>query len=211
MGKAAHRFIWIHVFPLQLDYALYIWIKIIKCCLIYQWLITSERSPWTCDHFCLFWHCHQNQQRHSHALALKVSGSNLTKYMLIGNWQLDLNWFLLACSFACHFSILGRLCLWFGVCFLLFTFCILMSLFIIDTEKMYQEENGAILVRKSVSSVTQSCLTLCNPTDRITAGFPVRHQLPELTQTHVHQVGDAIQPSHSLSSLSPPPFNLSKH
>ena len=74
-----------------------------------------------------------------------------------------MNWFLLACSFACHFSILGRLCLWFGVCFSLYNFCILTSLFIIDTEKRHWEENGALLVRKSVSSVAQSCLTLCNP------------------------------------------------
>ena len=54
------------------------------------------------------------------------------------------------------------------------------------------------------SSVTQSCLTLCNPMDCSTPGFPVCHQLPELTQIHVHQVCDAIQPSHPLSSPSPP-------
>ena len=60
------------------------------------------------------------------------------------------------------------------------------------------------------SSVTQSCLTLCNPMDCSTPGFPVHHQLPELAQTHVHTVGDAIQPSHSLSSPSPA-FNLSQH
>ena len=49
----------------------------------------------------------------------------------------------------------------------------------------------------------------CNPMDGRTPGFPVHHQLPDLTQTHIHQVGDAIQPSHPLSSLSPPTFNLS--
>ena len=54
------------------------------------------------------------------------------------------------------------------------------------------------------SSVTQSCPTLCNPMDCSTPGFPVCHQLPELTQIHVHQVCDAIQPSHPLSSPSPP-------
>ena len=58
------------------------------------------------------------------------------------------------------------------------------------------------------SSVTQSCTTLCNPMDGSTPDFPVHHQLPELTQTHVHQIGDAIQPSHPLSSPSPPVFNL---
>ena len=54
------------------------------------------------------------------------------------------------------------------------------------------------------SSVTQSCLTLCNPMNRSTPGLPVHHQLPEFTQTHVHQVRDAIQPSHPLASPSPP-------
>ena len=53
----------------------------------------------------------------------------------------------------------------------------------------------------SVSSVQSlSCLTLCNPMDSGTPGFPVYHQLPEFTQTHIHQVGDAIQPTHPLSS-----------
>ena len=52
-----------------------------------------------------------------------------------------------------------------------------------------------------LSSVTQSCLTLCNPMDCSTPGFPVHHQLPEPAQTHIHRVGDAIQPSHPLSSL----------
>ena len=56
------------------------------------------------------------------------------------------------------------------------------------------------------SLVTQSCPTLCDPMDRSTPGLPVHHQLPELTQTHVHRVGDAIQPSHPLSFPSPPTF-----
>ena len=59
-------------------------------------------------------------------------------------------------------------------------------------------------------SVTQSCPTLCDPTDCSTPGFSVLHSLPELGQTHVHQVGDAIQSSHPLLSPSPA-FNLSKH
>ena len=61
------------------------------------------------------------------------------------------------------------------------------------------------------SSVAQLCLTLCDPMDCSTPGFPVHHQLPELTQTHAHRVGDAIQPSHPLSSPSPPALNLSQH
>ena len=60
-----------------------------------------------------------------------------------------------------------------------------------------------------VSSVTQSYLTLCDSMDSRMPGFPVHHQLPELTQTHVHRVGNAIQPSHPLLSSSPPTFNLS--
>ena len=58
---------------------------------------------------------------------------------------------------------------------------------------------------------TQSCPTLCNPMDCSMPSFPVLYHLPELTQTHVHWVGDAIQPSHSLSSPSPPTFNLSQY
>ena len=61
------------------------------------------------------------------------------------------------------------------------------------------------------SLVTQSCTTLCDPMDCSTPGLPVHHQLPEFTQTHVHWVGDAIQPSHPLSSPSPPAPNPSQH
>ena len=61
------------------------------------------------------------------------------------------------------------------------------------------------------SSVAQSCLTFCNPMNRHTSGLPVHHQLPEPAQTHVHWVGDAIQPSHPLSSPSPPSLNLSQN
>ena len=61
------------------------------------------------------------------------------------------------------------------------------------------------------SSVAQSCPTLCNPMDSSTPGFPVHYQLPELAQTHVHWIGDTIQPPHPLSSPSPPALNLSQH
>ena len=68
-------------------------------------------------------------------------------------------------------------------------------------------------VRVQFSSVAQSCLTLCDPMNCSTPGLPVHHQLPQSTQTHVHRVGDAIQPSHPLSSPSPPALtlNLSQH
>ena len=66
-------------------------------------------------------------------------------------------------------------------------------------------------IKLQFSWVSQSCLTLCNPMNRSTPGLPVHHQLPEFTQTHVHWVGDAIQPSHPLSAPSPPALNPSQH
>ena len=61
------------------------------------------------------------------------------------------------------------------------------------------------------SSLTQLCLTLCDPMDRSMLGFPVHHQLSELTQTHIHQVDDTIQPSHLLLPVSPPALRLSRN
>ena len=68
-----------------------------------------------------------------------------------------------------------------------------------------------LLTRLTFSSVTQSCPTLCDSMNCSTPGLPVHHQLPEFTQTHVHRVGDAIQPPHPLSSPSPPAPNPSQH
>ena len=62
-----------------------------------------------------------------------------------------------------------------------------------------------------VSSVAQLCPTVCDPMDCSTSGIPIHHQLLDFTQTNVHQLGNAIQPSHPLLSPSPPPFNLSQH
>ena len=61
-----------------------------------------------------------------------------------------------------------------------------------------------IFLSDQIRSVAQSCPTLCDSMNRSTPGLPVHHQLPEFTQAHVHRVSDAIQPSHSLSSPSPP-------
>ena len=61
------------------------------------------------------------------------------------------------------------------------------------------------------SLVAQWCLTLCDPMNRSMPGLPVYHQLPECTQTHIHRVGDAIQPSHPLLSPSPPASSASQH
>ena len=70
---------------------------------------------------------------------------------------------------------------------------------------------GRVLSISQFSSVAQSCPTLCDPMNCSTAGLPVHHQLPEFVQTHVHRVGDAIQPSHPLSSPSPSAPNPSQH
>ena len=70
---------------------------------------------------------------------------------------------------------------------------------------------ACILKHFHFSSVAQLCPTLCDPMNHSTPGLPVHHQLPELTQTHVHWVGDAIQPSHPLSSPFPPVPNPSQH
>ena len=71
------------------------------------------------------------------------------------------------------------------------------------------QQGGKIVLQ--FSSVIQSCLTLCYPMDCSMPGFPIHHKLPEFTQTHVHWVSNAIQPSHPLSSPSPPALNLSQH
>ena len=77
--------------------------------------------------------------------------------------------------------------------------------------KIRETKNLRNLRSVQFSSVAQSCLTLCDPMDCSMPDFPVHHQLLEFTQTHVHCIGDAIQPSHPLLSPSPPTFNLSQH
>ena len=83
-----------------------------------------------------------------------------------------------------------------------------------SSEQPHFDINGQIsLLEQSVqfSSVAQSCLTLWDPMNRSMPGLSVHHQLPEFTQTQVHRVSDAIQPSHPLSSPSPPAPNPSQH
>ena len=82
--------------------------------------------------------------------------------------------------------------------------------FSFSPEKLSSSLKWALSLNLQFSSVAQSCPTLCDLTDCSTPGLPVRHQLPELTQTYVHRVGDAIQPSHPLSFPSPA-FNLYQH
>ena len=80
-------------------------------------------------------------------------------------------------------------------------------IFVYDVRKC----SSFILLHVQFSSVAQSCPALCDPMDCSTPGLAVHHQLPEFTQTHVHWVGDAIQSSHPLLSLSPSTFNFSQH
>ena len=74
-----------------------------------------------------------------------------------------------------------------------------------------KDGNGKLSLSLQISPVAQSCPTLCDPMNRSTPGLLVHHQLPEFTQTHIHRVSDAIQPSHLLSSPSPPAPNPSQH
>ena len=74
-----------------------------------------------------------------------------------------------------------------------------------------KEMKVRLVLFSSVQFSRSACLTLCDPIDCSTPGFPVHQQLPESTQTHVHWVGDVIQPSHPLSSPSPPALNLSQN
>ena len=77
--------------------------------------------------------------------------------------------------------------------------------------KKSSNQDSVVLISDQIRSVAQLCLTLCDPMNRSTPGLPVHHQLPEFTQTHVHLVSDAIQPSHPLSSPSPLAPNPSQH
>ena len=89
------------------------------------------------------------------------------------------------------------------------------DVYIIQIEVVTDKKKLSLLLFKNCSSVqfssAQSCLTLCDPMNRSMPGFPVHHQLPEFTQTHIHRVSDAIQPSHPLSSPSPLAPNPSQH
>ena len=82
---------------------------------------------------------------------------------------------------------------------------------VIPRDCFFPYSTSPIVVVVQFSSVAQSSPTLCDPMNCSTPGLPVRHQLPEFTQTRVHRVGDAIQPSHPLTSPSPPAPNPSQH
>ena len=80
-----------------------------------------------------------------------------------------------------------------------------------DGSKPWNPLQKLIISSVQFSSIVQSCPTLCDPMNHSMPGLPVHHQLPEFTQTHIHWVSDAIQPSHPLSSPSPPAPNPSQH
>ena len=96
---------------------------------------------------------------------------------------------------------------WSDLCFLYFSAWQFLQFVFLKSWSLTESPSRA----QSVSSVAQSCPALCDPMDCSMPGFPVYHQLPELAQTHVHQVSDAIQPFCPLPSPSPPTFNLSQH
>ena len=135
----------------------------------------------------------------------------------------------------CHFSYIFSHCcpfwvdpVWDSLCFLDLNICFLSQLREVSIYHGFRyvlytflsSSSGTLLMPMFIclmsssiqfSSVAQSCQTLCDPMNRTTPGLLVHHQLPEFTQTHVHRVGDAIQPSHPLSSPSPPALNPSQH
>ena len=108
-------------------------------------------------------------------------------------------------------------CLLFSFCFTVLNFemfmcfkLVFISNYLLSTI-CFTKFSQFICLSVQFRSVAQSCPTLCNPMNHSTTGLPVYHQLPEFTQTHVHRVGDAIQPSHPLSSPFPPAPNPSQH
>ena len=80
-----------------------------------------------------------------------------------------------------------------------------------DLLELTPQKDVLFIIRDQIRSVAQSCPTLCNLMNRSMPGLPVHHQLPEFTQTHVHRVSDAIQPSHPLLSPSPPNMNFKQN
>ena len=80
-----------------------------------------------------------------------------------------------------------------------------------DLKALFQADVIKMAESEQIRSVAQSCATLCNPMNRSTPGLPVHHQRLEFTETHIHRVSDAIQPSHLLSSPSPLAHNPSQH
>ena len=96
------------------------------------------------------------------------------------------------------------------ISFIMYVFTLSLGIIILRSSGLYIPVIEGVSFGFQFTSVAQSCPTLCNPMDCSMWGFPVDHELPELTQTHAHWVGDAIQPPHPLLSPSPT-FKLSQH
>ena len=105
----------------------------------------------------------------------------------------------------------GGPCTWFNTLFLLSSNSFFLSLSFLNWSIIASQCCASFCCSVQFSSVAQSCPTLCDPMNRSTPGLPVHHQLPEFTQTQVHRVSDAIEPSHPLSSPSSPAPNPSQH
>ena len=122
------------------------------------------------------------------------------------------------CFFLVIFNISLRLKVSAFVCFLTIKclclhICNILPSEVLPLELAWKVPPTSTLIREitKIRLVAQSCPTVCDPMNRSTPGLPVHRQLPEFTETHVHRVSDAIQPSHPLSSLSPPAPNPSRH
>ena len=118
------------------------------------------------------------------------------------DYMMIIYFYLICFTFSISYSVLPfHLVYVFQYLHLLFFFMLFLKLLSSIVEKLSYQ----------IRSVAQSCPTLCDPMNRSTPGLPVHHQLPEFTQTHIHRVSDAIQPSHPLSSPSPLAPNPSQH
>ena len=162
------------------------------------WVYMCSPS-WTPSHLSL----HPIPQGHPSAQALSALShvSNLdwwsVSHMVIYMFQC----YCPKSSHPCLLPSSPKVCSWHLYLFCCLTYRVVVTIFL----------NPIYMCSVQFSSVTQSCLTLCDPMNHSTPGLPVHHQLPESTQTHVHCVDDAIQPSHPLSSPCPTPLNLSQH
>ena len=108
------------------------------------------------------------------------------------------------------FSVLSLLCWWDFSIFVMVIMRVI-SMYHLHNSNHYCKSNKIWFISVQFSSVAQSCPTLCDPMNHSTPGLPVYHQLLEFTQTYVHRVGNAIQPSHPLSPASLPVPNPSQH
>ena len=159
----------------------------------------------------------RNQSQFSFSLCLQIKYIPLIQFWLHFQCQIMRSWFVFSLSH--HFISTGVIGGFNFVVVVIMSISVflwslkrfsfsLIYLFFFSIFLPYQQVGISSV---QFTSVSQSCPTLCDPMNRSTPGLPVYHQLPEFTQTHIHWVSDAIQPSHPLSSPSPPAPNPSQH